>query len=457
MSNLPVRQIPPCVDRIKELCQEFIGKLADLGIATGSIPLTKRPNRVDLKKALMGATRGRSITSFVRFLDSSDKRHLLTMMHMECPVTCPSRNVMLRPVESMPSNVMKSTKKLRNFFGIPESQICRGCVKRVRCRRSQQVERDVPDLGDIAAMLIGVYSTCKLHLKESPLVVAQYSLRELPSVMSVTDALLSYIQALPQGTEHAPIDEKERNRLLKKYWKMKEMKKVEQLKEKAFNLPKEFNITPAETTYMTSFQRELYNKLPKPRVKLNEDEDIWVVDSGDTTLSDEPNESLKGLRKLNSAKLEVMPQSSTSENVEFGRVQELNPAFVQFRMIYDTPIGGEVNILRYDIKQDSVIQGVKVNAKGRVVIDLDTHVSKKTEEVEIAEGLENYRPVSEQKASQYATMINGLRISSGRLPNLKRVNYTYQCQSSGGIDHLSEKHSTHNSGNLEDVVTALNS
>ncbi|ORM41821.1 uncharacterized protein BXIN_0587 [Babesia sp. Xinjiang] len=457
MSNVAIKQISQGADRFANLCREFIKKLIDLGVATGSLPTARNPNRVELKKVLLSATRGRSVTSFVRSLSLTDKRHLLTMMHMECPVTCPNRKIMLPPVESMPSKVMKSAKQLRNFFGIPETQVCRGCVKRGRCRRYQQVERDTPDLSDIAAMLIGVYSTCKLSLQGSPLVIAEASLKELPSVTSVVDALSSYIQASPHSTDGPSLEGRDRQRLLQKYKKLKEMRKVELLKEKVFNLPTSFGVNPEERTYMTSFQRAVYSKLHKSSGKRKEDEGIWLADRGDTTLPDDTNATLKGLPKLNDVELDKNCEISPSDTAESGDVQELNPAFVQFRMTYDTPIGRDVDLLRYDLVQDAFIQGIKVNAKGRVVVDLEKHQSGyKQEGIEIAQGVESYRPVSQHKISHSAIVVDNLRTNSGRLSFLKRVHYTYQCQSSGATEQQEGKRESEARG-LYDVATALSS
>eukprot|EP00371_Babesia_bovis_P003545 XP_001612192.1 hypothetical protein [Babesia bovis T2Bo] len=301
---------------------------------------------------------------------------------------------MLPPVESMPRNVMRSAKKLRNFFGVPEAQICRGCVKRVRCRKYQQ---------------------------------------------PVT------------------LEEKERNRLLQKHRKLVELKQLEILKEKAFNLPKHFNVTPAEYTYMTSFQRDMYKKLSKPLNKRNEDDDIWVLDRGDTTLSDDPDDTFKGLSKLNDAHLYTLPKSITADPVDPKHVEQLHPGTVQFRMNYDTPMGGDLDIVRYDIKQDSFIQGVKVNAKGKVVIDLEKHVTSPNPHIDIAKGLEAYRPISENVASRYQSLVKSLETDSMRLPFLKHVNYDFGSQSSGGIDQPNDKNSTNEASHLEDLITALHS
>ncbi|GIX63507.1 uncharacterized protein BcabD6B2_29420 [Babesia caballi] len=439
MSTASAKLAPIASDRWADLCREYIRKLVDFGVATGSMPAARNPNRVELKKALLNATRGRSLTSFVQHIGYADKQHLKAMMHMECPVVCPNRRVMLPPVESMPRNVMRSAKKLRNFFGIPEAQ----------------VERDVPDLSDIAAVLIGVYSTCKLNLQGSELVVPQSSLKELPSVISVLDSLATYFQELPKKADCPRGDDKACKVVLQKYMKMKEMRKTELLKQKVFNMPTNFGATPAAHTYMTSFQRVLYNKLPKRDRKFNEDEDIWVTDGGDTTLEDDMDEMYKGLSKLNKAKLVGPGQSRATDSAKPGQIQELKPAAAQFRMEYETPIGSEVDVLRYDIVHDKFIQGVKVNAKGRIVIDLDNHVSvAQNENVENTLGLEAYRPVSEHKAANYAAFVSQLQSKPGDLSFLKRVQYSYQCQSSGDIPQTG-KATNDEMETLSDVAIAL--
>ncbi|CDR93825.1 hypothetical protein BBBOND_0101540 [Babesia bigemina] len=93
MSTTPSKLLPIASDRWPGLCGEFIEKLLNLGVETGAIIATKNPNRVYLKKGLLNATRGRSLTHFVRFLGPTEKQHLKTMIHMECPVICPNRKV----------------------------------------------------------------------------------------------------------------------------------------------------------------------------------------------------------------------------------------------------------------------------------------------------------------------------------------------------------------------------
>ncbi|GBE61029.1 hypothetical protein, conserved [Babesia ovata] len=459
MSTTPSKLLPVASDRWAGLCGEFIEKLLNLGVETGAIIATKNPNRVDLKKGLLNATRGRSLTHFVRYLGPTEKQHLKAMIHMECPVICPNRKVMLPPVESMPSNVMKSAKKLRNFFGVPEAQICRGCVKRVRCRRYQQVERDLPDLSDITAVLIGVYSTCKIYMQGSDLVVPQSSLKELSSVSSVVDSLSSFLQASPQRVDHEQVDGENAKRLVQKHAKLKEAKRLEMLKEKVFNMPAGFGAMPSAETYMASFQRDLYNKLNKNNAKGKEDDSLWVEDHGDTTLDhDEGADLLEGLHKLNAAKKAVtrvtrFPDVSLPEHVH-----QLHPSSTHFRMDYEAPIGTDVDLLRYDMVNDKFIQGVKVNAKGRVVVDLDTHVpATGSDDTDLAPGIESYRAVTAQKAGNYSSLLNNIRSNLVGLPFLKKVQYNYQCQSSGGKDNLGRGSNQDEESTLSDLAVALNS
>lgn len=137
----------------KDECVKYMTNFVKFVTECCGLDNSKRFNRVDLKKSILNSTRGRPITKFIQTLSMNDKKDLLKLSSMECPVTCPNKKVyvyqqndynlqyfrLLRPIESMPSNIMKSSKKLRNFFGIPELQVCRGCSKKSRCRRYQQV------------------------------------------------------------------------------------------------------------------------------------------------------------------------------------------------------------------------------------------------------------------------------------------------------------------------------
>lgn len=184
---------------------------------------------------------------------------------------------------------------------------------------------------------------------------------------------------------------------------------------------------------MASFQREIYDKLQKGATKKKEDEELWVADTGDTTLDDDnSDEMVNGLRKLNKARLAQPNGTIKSENVDAGQIHELEPGSVQFRMEYSTPIGGDVNLVRYDIISGNHIQGIKVNTKGRVVIDLEKHVSEVSKiGSQTAQGIEMYRPVSPHKMTMYAEFLKDIPSHAKTLSFLKRVSYNYQCQSSG--------------------------
>ncbi|KAK1443970.1 hypothetical protein BgAZ_208460 [Babesia gibsoni] len=416
--------------RYGELCREFIKKLVNFGVQSCSLSESRNPNRVDLKKALLEATRGRSISRFISFLGMGEKQRLKAMMHMECPVICPSRKTMLRPVESMPRNIMKSAKKLRNFFGIPEAQVCRGCVKRVRCRHYQQVERDVPDLSDIAAIFIGLHTTCKLKLKGSDIIVEDESLSELPSAISVLESMSTYFKTFPRVSEYPRGDEQKCKAVLRKHMKMRELRKLELQKEKILNIPKDFNVMPSSCTYMTGFQRELYYRLQKGSDKKTED-CIWVEDAADATLEENKDGMAYGLTILNSANFNDSVEHA-SAIAEKSRTQELDPSSVQFRMEYSTPVGGDVNLVRYDILNDKFIQGIKVNNKGRVIIDIEKHASdSKGHGGNSSQGIPMYRPVSVHKSRAYADFLKNIPSGASSLKFLKKVPYNYHCQSSG--------------------------
>lgn len=85
--------LPICTDGYSDFCRTFIKKLVDFGVQSCSLPETRNPNRVELKKAILNTTRGLSLTKFVTFLGLGEKQHLKAMMLMECPVICPNRKV----------------------------------------------------------------------------------------------------------------------------------------------------------------------------------------------------------------------------------------------------------------------------------------------------------------------------------------------------------------------------
>ncbi|CDR93826.1 hypothetical protein, conserved [Babesia bigemina] len=366
---------------------------------------------------------------------------------------------MIPPVESMPNNVMKSAKKLRNFFGVPEAQICRGCIKRVRCRRYQQVERDLPDLSDVTAVLIGVYSICKIYMQGSDLVVPQSSLKEISSVSSVMDALLHYLRASPQRIDYEQLGGEKAERLVQKHAKFKEAKRLEILKQKVFNMPAGFGAMPSAKTYMASFQRDLYNKLNKINTKGKEDDSLWVEDHGDTTLDcDRGEDFLEGLHKLNAVKNSLTRVLQSPDVTQPEKIHQLHPQCTNFRMNYETPIGTDVDLLRYDMVSDKFIEGIKVNAKGRVVVDLDSHVPAiGSDDTDLTPGIESYRAVTARKAGNYLSLMNKIRSHAVGLPFLKKVQYNYQCQSSGSKDSLGRVSDQEEREALSELAIALHS
>ncbi|UKJ90106.1 hypothetical protein MACJ_001034 [Theileria orientalis] len=441
----------------KDECVKYMTNFVKFVTECCGLDNSKRFNRVDLKKSILNSTRGRSITKFIQTLSMNDKKDLLKLSSMECPVTCPNKKVLLRPIESMPSNIMKSSKKLRNFFGIPELQVCRGCSKKSRCRRYQQVEHDVPDLSDLASVMIGMYSICKIHLDGNELVVPEFAFRELQSVTSLLGRLNQYFKDynietnIPRGDDKACMRELQRSR------KEQEIKKLELLKEKVFNIPPGYNIVPKKTSYMTGFQRDLYNKLFKKKRSVDDDY-IWVSDTGDTTL---PDESSK-LERINKAEIELKDGYSEPREevgVKMDKIEDLTTNDIQFRMEYSTPLGSEVNLQRYDVMNERMVRGIKINAKGRYIVDLEENLENRgPNHIDYRnDGISMYKVPTTKKLGSLSSFISNLDSCPNDLSFLKRVPYNYQCQSSGESFKSQAESREEDKENLVQIALALDS
>uniref|UniRef100_A0A3B0MQI4 Uncharacterized protein n=1 Tax=Theileria annulata TaxID=5874 RepID=A0A3B0MQI4_THEAN len=438
-----------------EECLKFMDNLVSFAKECCGLDASKSFNRVDLKKSILNATRSKSLTKFIQTLSINDKKNLLNLSSMECPVICPSKKMILPPIESMPSNIMKSSKKLRNFFGIPELQVCRGCVKRGRCRRYQQVERGVPDLSDLGAVMIGMYSICKIHLNGNDLIVSEFAFRELFSVNSVLNSLKKYFKDfnietnIPRGDDTACLRE------LRRAKRDQERKKLELLKEKGYN------ITPKRTTYMTSFQRSLYNKL-YGKGKRVEEEFVWVQDLEDNSIPDENSK----LEKINKAEIDIksdphhlVDDSYSNIQKTMDKIEDLDIKDIQFRMEYSEPLGTETNLVRYDVMNDKNIEGIKINSRGKFVVDLDRNLrNRDLNDLEYKNHeISMYKVPNTKKLGSLSRFIDNLDSYPNDLSFLKRVPYNYKCQSSG--ETLKPKGQTilEDKENLEQIALALES
>lgn len=208
---------------------------------------------------------------------------------------------------------------------------------------------------------------------------------------------------------------------------------------------------------MTGFQRDLYNKLFKKKRSVDDDY-IWVSDTGDTTL---PDESSK-LERINKAEIELKDGYSEpweEVGVKMDKIEDLTTNDIQFRMEYSTPLGSEVNLQRYDVMNDRMVRGIKINAKGRYIVDLEENLGNRgPNHIDYRnDGISMYKVPTTKKLGSLSSFISNLDSCPNDLSFLKRVPYNYQCQSSGESFKSQAESREEDKENLVQIALALDS
>ena len=200
-------------------------------------------NRAHLRRAVFHATQDLDIEPFVAERLGGDVRAVESLARMECPVTVPDRTMMkVRVAESAPKRIIFAAKTLRRHLSLTETQTCRGCQKRSRCRFFKAPAEEAVEVGvkHIGRVLFGMAQYARAHLEQPEAYPLYFSPDNLASAETLLDALSGH---LAEARGWSPVneidlaDEETAKRSLQLLAKKKEQKKLAYLEEKAMSLP----------------------------------------------------------------------------------------------------------------------------------------------------------------------------------------------------------------------------
>ncbi|CAK0910383.1 unnamed protein product [Prorocentrum cordatum] len=195
---------------------------------------------------------------------------------MECPVTVPDRTMAkIKVPESAPRRIIFASKALRKHFSLTETQTCRGCSKRSRCRffKAPAQDDEVAGVKHIGRVLFGMSQYSRAHLQRPDAFPFYFSRENLESaevlLRAVGGQLMAEDDAFYSGSPlHSDIEVAEpetARELLLRDARRKLEKRQKRLEEKALSLPQWMRETlkPVPGPGMTERQRALLREAQK--------------------------------------------------------------------------------------------------------------------------------------------------------------------------------------------------
>ncbi|CAE7254918.1 unnamed protein product [Symbiodinium natans] len=142
--------------------QEF-GRFAE--VACGCKSMGHRP---EVRRSVFHATERIDWKEFVEQRLRNDLSAVESIARMECPVTLPDRTLLDAQVpESAPKRIVFAGKVLRQHLSMTETQTCRGCIKRSRCKFFKMPPEAGMTVGTkhIGRVLFGMSQYARAHVQ----------------------------------------------------------------------------------------------------------------------------------------------------------------------------------------------------------------------------------------------------------------------------------------------------
>lgn len=153
-------------------------------------------NRAHVRRAVFHCTERIDLEPFVATRLQGDLSAMESIARMECPVTMPDKTmVKVRVAESAPKRIVFAAKVLRRHLSLTETQTCRGCLKRSRCRffKAPAGEETNAGVGHVGRVLFGMAQYARAHLQYPEVYPWYYSsdnIRSATVLMTAIDAHL---------------------------------------------------------------------------------------------------------------------------------------------------------------------------------------------------------------------------------------------------------------------------
>ena len=268
------------VNRQRHLAFSFLQKFTRFAADECGCPSPS--NRAYVKRSVFYATATIKMDAFVNH-SSLEVEQLKLLSKMECPVTLPNKAMLtVKANESAAGKILQAAKRLRRHFDLSESQTCRGCSKRSRCRWFKRLPSgqgsEVAAGGDVARVLFGLAQYCRIHLQDPdnyPL--DGYSEETFASADHVLEALAEYMKSAARErqnlTDLPSTDLKTARQILMDIATKIKRRKDEHKTHNMFNMPpwmlrslsptNEANLTPRQKWFLR--QQNLAQSNPDPK------------------------------------------------------------------------------------------------------------------------------------------------------------------------------------------------
>jgi len=222
-----------------------------------------------MRRAVFHAAVGLELAPFLKKRLGGDVAPLEQLARMECPVAIPDKSMLkVAASESTPKRIIFAAKSLRSHLSLTETQTCRSCQKRSRCRffKAAPHENAVGSVSDVARVAFGVAQYCRIFLQHPeayPFYFTQEEVRSFELVVDALDKHLSEERVVPFYEElEGADDETAREVLLRESRRKLEQQKA-RYEEKLLSLPQWMrdSLKPIPGRGMTREQLDLFNNM----------------------------------------------------------------------------------------------------------------------------------------------------------------------------------------------------
>eukprot|EP00933_Yihiella_yeosuensis_P010824 TRINITY_DN11767_c0_g1_i1.p1 TRINITY_DN11767_c0_g1~~TRINITY_DN11767_c0_g1_i1.p1 ORF type:complete len:929 (-),score=213.13 TRINITY_DN11767_c0_g1_i1:191-2977(-) len=201
---------PPAVQSEKEQRQLAFSLLQQFArFAEVSCGCTATSNRAHVRRAVFHATEAIDLKKFISKRLQGDLSSLESVARMECPVTVPDKTMIKQRVpESAPKRIIFAGKILRKHLSLTETQTCRGCQKRSRCRffKDPAPEETPAGVGHVGRILFGMAQYARAHLQHPEAFPFYFTPENLASAKVLMGAIGDHMADEGIGLLHSDIE-----------------------------------------------------------------------------------------------------------------------------------------------------------------------------------------------------------------------------------------------------------
>jgi len=223
-------------------------------------------NRAEIRRSVFHATDRIDWKEFVEQRLQNDLSAVESIARMECPVTLPDKTMMDAQVpESAPKRIVFAGKVLRQHLSMTETQTCRSCIKRSRCRFFKMPPEAGMTVGvkHIGRVLLGMSQYARAHVQHPEQYPWYFTSGNLASATVLLNALEEQlVTAEGPGLTWNDVelaDEGTAREVLLREAKRREERRHAAAEERFLSLPQWMRETlqPIPSRGMTARQREL--------------------------------------------------------------------------------------------------------------------------------------------------------------------------------------------------------